>query len=187
MANFNTGLTREQIMNALTNAAVISDDSLLDVLGILIDSGAKNMLHNTLANGSTSRSVVATVAADGTLTLSGTVNSSSADAAFILMDTTNFKAGNYHASGCPTGGATATYRIDFIVNGSTVYRDTGNGVDFTLASDGTIKAQICIYRGKTAPSGTWKPMICIKELSDISSKFVPWCYTLAELSQMANS
>lgn len=150
----------------------------------LIDSGSKNKLHNILATGSTSRSVVATVGSDGTMTLSGTVNSSTADAAFIIMTSTPIKAGTYHGSGCPADGATAKYRIDFVVNESTTYRDVGNGVDFTLSTDGTVRANVVVYRGKTAPSATWYPMICSKAAYSISPAFVPYAPTNAELYQM---
>lgn len=133
----------------------------------------KNLLLNSLTSGFESRNVTATVATDKTVTLSGTANSSSPDASFTLMDTTEIPAGTYHGSGCPAGGATAKYRIDFVVNGSTAYRDTGNGVDFTINSGDTVKAQIVIYRGNTAPSATWHPMICEKWRYDISPDYVP--------------
>ena len=76
-------------------------------------------------------------------------------------------------SGCPAGGSAATYRIDVVVNETTVYRDTGNSVQFTLAEDSQVRAQIAIYKGTAAPTEAFKPMLCTKADWDASQDYAP--------------
>lgn len=138
-----------------------------------IDAGAKNLLNNSLANGTVSQNVTATVASNGSFTLSGTA-STNTDATFPLISNTQFKAGTYVGTGCPKNGDIAKYRIDYVVNDSTVYRDYGDGVEFTLTSAANVRAQAVVYRNTAAPSGTWYPMLCTKAAFGVSNKFVPY-------------
>lgn len=149
----------------------------------LVDSGAKNLCNNTLATGTISSNVTATVSTDKQVTLSGTAPSN-ADASFTISTNTQFPAGTYIGSGCPSGGATDKYRIDYVVNDSTVYRDTGNGVEFTLNSASNVRSQIVVYRGNAAPSAAFKPMLCSKSAWDVSRKYVPYAMSNAELTKL---
>lgn len=148
----------------------------------LVDSGAKNLLNNTLISGTVSSQITATVSTDKQVTLSGTTPSN-ADASFTTSTNTQFPAGTYIGSGSPSGGAIDKYRIDYVVNDSAVYRDTGNGVEFTLNSASNVRSQIVVYRGNTAPSATFKPMVCSKAAWDVSQKYVPYVPSNAELTK----
>ena len=163
-----------------TAARQKTDAALIDV----INRGPKNLLPNTLANGAQSRNVTASVAADGTFTLSGTAASSSPDAVFVLCSATPVKAGTYHCSGCPAGGSTATYRLDFVPGSGSAVRDTGSGATLTLAADTTVYAQAVVYRGKTAPAGKWQPMLCADAVHKLTPDYVPHAPTNAELYAM---
>jgi phage-related protein len=143
----------------------------LDSISELVGPG-KNLCPNGIENGAYSRGVTASVGADGSVTLSGTADSNG-DPAFVLFPNTTWPAGTYHVSGCPAGGATAKYRID-VVAGGTAYRDTGSGVNFTLASDATVMAQIVVYRGKATPTDPFYPMICKKSNYDADPTYEPY-------------
>ena len=145
----------------------------VSALSEIISGGTKNLAPNNIVNGQQDRGITATVYGDKSVLLSGTV-SGSTDAAFILFPNISVKAGVYVFSGCPSGGATAKYRIDVIVNDSTVYRDTGEGVQFTLPLDSQVRANIAVYHGKEAPSEPFKPMLCTKTDWDMSHAYVPY-------------
>ena len=137
----------------------------------LVDSGDKNIIDNTLVDGSQSGGVTATVSEDKQVTLSGSTTSS--DAVFATSTYVFIPAGTYIGSGCPSGGATDKYRIDYIINDSTVYRDTGNGVEFTVNDGDVIRSQIVVYRGNTAPSAAFALMVCLKSAYTVSPTYQP--------------
>ena len=135
------------------------------------------------SNGSTSNQVTATVDSNLKVTLSGTTPSN-VDASFAISSNKSIPAGTYKGSGCPSGGAIDKYRIDYVVNNSTVYRDTGNGVEFTVVDGDVIRSQIVVYHGNTAPSAPFAPMVCTKAAWNVSQKYVPYAPTNAELYKM---
>lgn len=189
LAAVNSGATAENIaaiankQDELTTAQLAAANSGIDsakvatlqasaaALANVVDTPGKNLCRSNVVTGQTSSTIVATVNADKTITLTGTAGTS--DAAFILFPDTTFPAGTYVLSGCPEGGATAKYRID-LVAGGTVYRDTGSGVTFTLAEPALVRANIAVYRGKAAPETAFKPMICTKAAWDASHAYVPF-------------
>lgn len=163
---FATAAELEQIQTNKNNIS-INKNELIE----LVDSGDKNIINNTLVNGSQSGGVTATVSADKQVTLSG--STTSLDAVFATSTNVLIPAGTYIGSGCPSGGATDKYRIDYVVNDSTVYRDTGNGVEFTVADGDVIRSQIVVYRGNTAPSAAFAPMVCLKSAYTVSPTYQP--------------
>ena len=177
----NSGITSSLVTQIGTNENNIltANAELIE----LVDNGAKNVINNTLTNGSTSSQVTATVDSDLKVTLSGTTPSN-ADASFAISSNKSISGGTYIGSGCPSGGATDKYRIDYIINDGTVYRDTGNGVEFTINDGDVIRSQIVIYRGNTAPSAAFAPMVCTKAAWDVSQKYVPYAPTNEELYEM---
>ena len=177
----NSGIDSTKVAQIATNKNNIltANAELIE----LVDSGAKNLCNNNLATGTISSNVTASVSADKQVTLSGSTPSN-VDASFTLSTNTQFPAGTYIGSGCPSGGATDKYRIDYIVNDSTVYRDTGNGVEFTISDGDVIRSQIVVYRGNTVPSAAFAPMVCTKAAWDVSQKYVPYAPSNAELYAM---
>lgn len=160
------GTKVEQIETNKTNIS-INKNELIE----LVDSGDKNIIDNSIVDGSQAGGVTATVSTDKQVTLSGSTSSS--DAVFAISTNVSIPAGTYIGSGCPTGGATDKYRIDYIINDSTVYRDTGSGVEFTVADGDVIRSQIAVYRGNTAPSAAFAPMVCLKSAYTVSPSYQP--------------
>ena len=162
-------------LDAENGAAADSIEAASSSLYTMLAGVGKNKCENAIVSGTTNHGVTATVNADKTVQLTGTADSN-ADAAFTLMSDTMFPAGTYHANGCPADGATAKYRIDYLVGGNsgTVYRDTGSGVDFTLATSQLVRATIAVYRGKAAPTDAFAPMICTAEAWQESQAYEPY-------------
>lgn len=181
------GLSQNSFTNdertKLANLENYDDTQIKNLLAEIVDSGAKNLLKNSLQSGTASHGVTATVAGAGQITLSGTADSE-ADSVFHIMTNTQLKAGAYRATGCPSGGATGTYRMDVVVNDSTVYRDEGNGVSFTLSDTSNVRVQIVIYRGNDAPTVPYAPMICTADDYAISPDFQPYRPSYQELYEM---
>ena len=165
----NSGITSSLVTQIGTNENNISINK--NELIELVDSGDKNIIDNTLVDGSQSGGVTATVSEDKQVTLSGSTTSS--DAVFATSTYVFIPAGTYIGSGCPSGGATDKYRIDYIINDSTVYRDTGNGVEFTVNDGDVIRSQIVVYRGNTAPSAAFALMVCLKSAYTVSPTYQP--------------
>lgn len=179
LAAVNSGIDSSKVTSISSNTADITAinadfDTMFAGIG-------KNILPNGIADGQQSAGITATVNSDKSVSLSGTAESN-ADAAFILGANISLKPGTYVLSGCPSGGSTATYRIDLIVNGTTVYRDTGNTVEFTISSNSTATVQIAVYRGKTAPSAAFYPMICTKADYEESSAYAPYAEVVSLVS-----
>lgn len=162
-------------LEAENGAAAEGVEAATTSLATMLAGAGKNKCANNVENGASSHGVTATVYDDKTILLSGTADSN-ADAAFVLMSDTTFPAGQYHGSGCPSGGATAKYRIDYLVGGNsgTVYRDTGSGVSFTLTEPKVVRATIAVYRGQAAPASVFAPMICTDEEWQASHAYEPY-------------
>lgn len=169
LAAVNSGIDSTKVAQIETNKNNISINK--NELIELVDSGDKNIINISLADGSQSGGVTATVSEDKQVTLSGSTTSS--DAVFATSTNVLIPAGTYIGSGCPSGGATDKYRIDYVINNDTVYRDTGNGVEFTVADGDVIRSQIVVYRGNTAPSAAFALMVCLKSAYTVSPTYQP--------------
>lgn len=163
------------------------------VLADLIDTGAKNLLEMTHASGSITRyGVTCTWDTDaGTMTFTGA--HAAADSAAIFefysgnaVDQKVIPTGEYHLSGVPAGGSTATYRAVLI--GITGGVDTGNGADFTLSEPHYAAYRILISGECDFTGGmTFRPMICTQDAWTISQQFVPYVPTLSDLYKLVKS
>ena len=167
----------------------------------LVDSGAKNVLDLDLAtikslnntsgyswnnNAVTNAGVTYTINSDMSITLTGTASGLS----YIRLNS-NFTIpkGTLVLSGCPTGGASNTYRL--YADGVGGWEDVGQSAEKTFASDVTATYLTLAVNSGTATGITFKPMICSKAAWDVSQKFVPHRQTYEEtigiLSQTYNS
>lgn len=209
MANLNSGLTRQQMLDALngglnavtsadletalltkadasdltaeTTARANADTTINGLLAYLFDGKCKNLLDlSDVASSTTPSGVTWTVDSDaGTIRAqcSGTVSSNTF--LYIWGNGTNYPAAEAHVlSGCPSGGGQSVYNFQTSI-GSTVYRDTGSGVD---VPSGTYKyVAIGIYSGQSNIDLTFKPMLIPKRIHDIAPDFIPYYPPLYEM------
>lgn len=154
----------------------------------LIDAGAKNLLKIT-GTSQTIRNVTFTVNDDGTVSVNGSNNTSSA-AVFYLNILPADTAPNYNGcilTGCPQGGSTSTYRLAVQLNSgsyTTYASDTGDGATIQNVPSSDCRVGIFIYAGATVDNLIFKPMICTAEDHAASDAFVPYTPTLRELYEM---
>ena len=154
----------------------------------LIDAGAKNLLKIT-GTSQTIRNVTFTVNDDGTVSVNGTNNTTSA-AVFYLNVLPADTAPNYNGcrlTGCPQGGSTSTYRLAVQLNSesfTTYASDTGDGATIQNVPSSDCRVGIFIYAGATVDNLIFKPMICTAEDHAASDAFVPYTPTLRELYEM---
>lgn len=154
----------------------------------LIDAGAKNLLKIT-GTSQTIRNVTFTVNDDGTVSVNGTNNTTSA-AVFYLNILPADTAPNYNGcilTGCPQGGSTSTYRLAVQLNSgsfTTYASDTGDGATIQNVPSSDCRVGIFIYAGAKVENLIFKPMICTAEDHAASDAFVPYTPTLRELYEM---
>lgn len=132
----------------------------------------------------TTNGITYTLNKDGSITAKGTAT---ANAWYSLTYSNNanfpngqfcLPAGTYVISGCPSGGAGGTYRINvgaytIASDGTTSIasvQDYGNGVVLTLSEAAYIRIEILIYNGHACPSAgyTFRPML---EVGEVAHRF----------------
>lgn len=173
-----------------TIAAIDAAVRLLDAAEpALINSGAKNLLNVfTVSTPQVINGITWTINSDGTVTASGTA---SANSFLYLMPNNSNIAYGYETviSGCPAGGSASTYEIQVAMVSGTTYHDYGIGE--TIPDDYVYRYFVCCVRsGQSIPAGSplvFRPMICRKTFADITSEFVPYAPTNAELYQLIRS
>lgn len=155
----------------------------------LIDNGAKNLLNVfTVRTPQVINGITWTINSDGTVSASGTASANSF--LYLLPNNSNIAYGvETVISGCPAGGSASTYEIQVAMVGGTTYHDYGSGE--TIPDDYVYRYFVCAVRsGQSIPAGSplvFKPMICRKTFADITSAFVPYSPTNAELYQLIRS
>lgn len=121
----------------------------------------KNLLQNN-ATSTTINGITFTVNSDGTVIAKGTATSNAVlDIGRNLENT--FKAGDYIASGCPSGGSSSSYQITVFkavgATGTPIGADIGTGATFKLTEDSKLWLRLVVYAGKTVSDLVFKPMI----------------------------
>ena len=159
-----------------------------------IDSGPKNKLEMTQTQTSITRyGVTATYdKTAGTITLTGSHATADSAAIFELYsgnasDQRVLPAGDYHLSGCPSGGSTGTYRVQLSPMNAV---DTGDGKDFTLSAASYAAYRIlvsgnCDFTGANAK--VFRPMVCTQAEWSASQTFEPFRPGYSELAGTASS
>lgn len=149
-----------------------------DALAYLIDTYYKrNVLQNNGETTTVANEVTFTVAADGTVT-----------AEVIAAKTTAARAINWYATipagtwifttGQAQSGASPAPCHSYLYTSETIARDYGDERYFTLAEDTYLRCFIQLR--KDVVQGTtfvFKPMCCVKELYEGSSKYLPYSGT----------
>lgn len=199
MANFNTHMTKQQILNALqgglnavtsadleteTTARQNADSKLNAALIDVINSGAKNKLNVLAAPEQTQpiNGVTWEVNSDGTVTANGLASANSWF--YLTANPANIQYGiETVLSGCPEGGSATTWEIQCVKQGESTRSDYGSGT--TQPSDYNYKYIACCVRsGQAVTNLTFKPMVCASSVYAITPAFVAYSPTNAELYQM---
>lgn len=127
----------------------------------------KNSLDNT-ATTKISNGITFTVNSDKTVNVNGT-NDSSANSSLII-NRYDLSPGTYILNGCPSGGASNTYRLAIQETGSYSILgsiDIGNGSgEFTIDTTTNVQIAIFIQKGLTINNLLFKPMLREATIAD---------------------
>lgn len=127
----------------------------------------KNLLDNT-ATTKISNGITFTVNSDKTVNVNGT-NDSSANSSLII-NRYDLSPGTYILNGCPSGGASNTYRLAIQETGSYSILgsiDIGNGSgEFTIDTTTNVQIAIFIQKGLTINNLLFKPMLRKATIAD---------------------
>lgn len=115
-----------------------------------------NLLNPTLKT-SSQNGITCTNNGDGTYTLNGTASD---NAVFILQSNIEIAFGKYKLTGCPQGGSTTSFKLDFEYKGNSTGIDYGNGSIINKTSNDIFKyLRIVIYTGTILNNAVFKPML----------------------------
>lgn len=183
-AALDTKLTENDVSALRTTVAVNTTDILKNsqALAEIVDSGAKNLLNPASAVDYVGQSSYPITKSGITYTLdtnSETIAlSNTASGVSTLRIPITLSAGTYHVSGIPSGGSDSSYRADLRNAGGNTFItsdfDYGSGFTFTLAETTAIDYCIRVASGYSPQNVVVSPMICLKSLWDISTKFVKY-------------
>ena len=134
-----------------------------------VDEGAKNALNHT-AYTRTVNGVNYTVNNDRTITATSN-GTNTQSLLYLVQNYTGLPAGRYVLSGC-SGGSSTTYDLRVKV-GNTTYINYDGGTEFTYNGTDSFEASIVVRANKTL-NITFKPMVCLKALWDISQEYQPY-------------
>ncbi len=131
----------------------------------------KNYIENKLID-TTKYGITTKINKDGSITFNGTatetvqLNIESGAMVNVLPIATakKIKKGSYKLTGCPSGGSSSTYKLDFWAGNNLYPRlcntDTGTGAVINLETNVTqVLPRIVIYNGYTCNNLTFKPML----------------------------
>lgn len=127
----------------------------------------KNLLDNT-ATTKISNGITFTVNSDGTVLADGT-NDATANSSLVI-NRYDLSPGTYILNGCPSGGASNTYRLAIQETGSYSILgsiDIGNGSgEFTIDATTNVQIAIFIQKGLTVNNLLFKPMLRKATIAD---------------------
>ncbi len=152
----------------------IDDASAEPLIDIMLEGesqqatrSGKNLLDNT-ATTKISNGITFTVNSDGTVLVDGT-NDTSANSSLVI-NRYDLSPGTYILNGCPSGGASNTYRLAIQETGSYSILgsiDIGNGSgEFTIDATTSVQIAIFIQKGLTINNLLFKPMLREATIAD---------------------
>jgi hypothetical protein len=152
----------------------IDDASAEPLIDIILEGesqqatrSGKNLLDNT-ATTKISNGITFTVNSDKTVNVNGT-NDTSANSSLII-NRYDLSPGTYILNGCPSGGASNTYRLAIQETGSYSVLgsiDIGNGSgEFTIDTTTSVQIAIFIQKGLTINNLLFKPMLREATIAD---------------------
>lgn len=141
-----------------------------DMISELNSNMTINLLKPTLQT-TTQNGITCTNNGDGTYTLNGTASD---NAVFILQSNIEIASGKYKLTGCPQGGSTTSFKLDFEYKGNSTGADYGNGSIINKTSNDIFKyLRIVVYTGTILNNAVFKPMLTTN-LSATYDDFVPY-------------
>lgn len=188
--DFNTGLSEQEITQAFDRALHDYTDEEIDakiqgdisaadavqntVIAQLLDGEPKNQARfNSLSTLSYNGVTITPNEEDGTITVSGSASGSGSYPIQYNIATRKIPSGTWVLSGCPSGGDGSTYKMTLSNTSQGVVYDIGDGVEFVSNPSQWSVLRIQIWNNFSAQTPiVFKPMICLKNSYDVSSKFV---------------
>ena len=172
---------------AKTNQQLTKDDIGLTENEFV--NGAVNLLDN-IATTQVVNGVTYTRNADGSVIANGTAN---ADTWYEVTGLQKISgAMSLKMSGCPANGDYSTYSIQFTDRGlnntsdDAIYRDTGNGVEFSISVNHYYRVHIRIKNGVTVSNLVFKPMLTVADVPNSDyNHYVPYAKSNKELTNLA--
>ncbi len=158
-----SGGTFESLTEADVTELTVGIEPVQDLNGYdkpWVGGAGKNKLQVTASSG-TSRGITATVNSDGSVTINGTATG----IYNCTLNNTLTLDGNYILSGCPSGGAAGTYRVDCYWDGQGALIDSGSGVAIS-PNGNTITTRITVFQGVTMNNVKFYPMIRLATETD---------------------
>ena len=147
----------------------------------------KNLLDNT-ATTKISNGITFTVNSDKTVNVNGT-NDTSANSSLVI-NRYDLSPGTYILNGCPSGGASNTYRLAIQETGSYSILgsiDIGNGSgEFTIDTTTNVQIAIFIQKGLTINNLLFKPMLREATIADDTYEQYGASPSLDYLSEIEN-
>lgn len=126
----------------------------------------KNLLQNT-ATSQTINGVTFTINSDKSITCNGTAT---ANTIFRIIQVPDFPDNeDMLLTGCPVGGSSSTYQLQYSNNRDKAFQDMGNGIVIQKMDYNTYPntyAQIRIVKGYTCNNLTFYPMIRLATIED---------------------
>lgn len=142
-------------------------DIMLEGESHQVTRSGKNLLDNT-ATTKISNGITFTVNSDGTVLVDGT-NDTSANSSLVI-NRYDLSPGTYILNGCPSGGASNTYRLTIQETGSYSILgsiDIGNGSrEFTIDTTTRVQIAIFIQKGLMINNLLFKPMLREATIAD---------------------
>lgn len=172
----------------------IDDASAEPLIDIMLEGesqqatrSGKNLLDNT-ATTKISNGITFTVNSDKTVLADGT-NDTSANSSLII-NRYDLSPGTYILNGCPSGGASNTYRLAIQETGSYSILgsiDIGNGSgEFTIDTTTNVQIAIFIQKGLTINNLLFKPMLREATIADDTYEQYGASPSLDYLSEIEN-
>lgn len=172
----------------------IDDASAEPLIDIMLEGesqqatrSGKNLLDNT-ATTKISNGITFTVNSDGTVLVDGT-NDTSANSSLVI-NRYDLSPGTYILNGCPSGGASNTYRLAIQETGSYSILgsiDIGNGSgEFTIDTTTNVQIAIFIQKGLTINNLLFKPMLREATIADDTYEQYGASPSLDYLSEIEN-
>jgi hypothetical protein len=136
-----------------------------------------NMTHNTCVNllnpsfHSLTQNGLTINGDNGVYTINGTCSETTV---FTLQSDIKIASGKYKLTGCPQGGSTTSFKLDFEYKGNSTGADYGNGSIINKTSNDTFKyLRIVVYTGAILNNAVFKPMLTT-DLSALYDDYVSY-------------
>lgn len=164
-----------------------------DIVKPYIDATDNGLINNDFANGAvnlfpitattqTVNGITFTVNSDGTVTANGTA---SVSVDFVVSNSFYIGANkNIKISGCPSGGASDTYKVRLTAQNSStrIIDDIGQGVTYQTTTD-YYGFRICVSKNVTLTNVLFKPMITVADMPNSDyAHYVPYAMSNQELT-----